>query len=70
MPFDLVITPSGSIAVADFQSQKITFIEPDRTVRSIGQPGQGPGEFGEVWGLRLTVPTYWLWTEGMAGFSE
>lgn len=54
MPFDLAVTASGAIAVADFQSQEITVIEPDRTVRSIGQPGEGPGEFAGVWGLQAS----------------
>lgn len=53
MPFDLAITPSGSVVVADFQSQEITIVEPDRSVRTIGQRGDGPGEFSEVLGLQV-----------------
>lgn len=53
LPFDLAFTQSGSVLVADFQAPEITVVEPDRSIRSIGGPGEGPGEFAGVWGLQV-----------------
>lgn len=53
MPLEVVLTPSGAVAVADFQSQQVTVIDPDLSVRRVGRPGEGPGEFDGVWGLQV-----------------
>jgi len=54
MPLEAVITPSGAVAVADFQSNQITVLGPSRSIHLIGQPGEGPGEFAGVWGLQVS----------------
>ena len=54
MPLEAVITPSGAVAVADFQSNQITVLGPSRSIHPIGQAGEGPGEFAGVWGLQVS----------------
>lgn len=56
---DVAHLPSGDVAVADVQVPEIrVFDEAGEHVRTVGRPGQGPGEFRSIW-----------WMDGLPGDS-
>lgn len=49
---DVLRTRSGHLAVADRGSQQIRIYDADgRFLRTLGGPGEGPGEFGSLWAV-------------------
>lgn len=58
-PADMVLLPSGEIAVLEYTPSAIVVIDSSTgaVARSIGQPGQGPGQLAQPLGLQLIGDT-------------
>lgn len=72
---DWAVHPDGSLFVLDFQSRQVHVLDPGaaaggRSLRTIGRPGQGPGELDRPASLFLGVESFMVVDPGNGRFQE
>jgi hypothetical protein len=72
---DWAVHPDGSLFVLDFQSRQVHVLDPGaaaggRSLRTIGRPGQGPGELDRPASLFLGAESFMVADPGNGRFQE
>jgi len=68
LPTSLAVDQRGNLYVMDFKEKRIkVFDEAGKFVRTIGRPGQGPGEIGAAWNISLPYNSSELAVDDISG---